>query len=384
LPMEKHTPGAKNVDSSARGRIVHVAARYPPGLGGVEKVVQYLARGQYKSGLAVSVITSDDGRGELVHESELFEVSRLRSAYVLHTPLMPGLLRRLFALDRDAVVHLHISHAFTPEMVWIYSRLTHRPYIAHFHGNLGASGRLGRLVFGFYKHFVIGHVIRGASRVVALTNGDKGGLVSDFGIDPRRIAVVRNGVDEFFSYTGPRDLHSKPRLLFVGRLAAQKNLALLLRALEGVSDRFETTLVGQGELENELKAMARDLRLENVHFYGVAEATELRKLYRDADVFVLPSLLEGMPLVLLEAMAMGLPIVATDVPGTRDLVASGRNGLLVPLRDPAALRNALLEIGCNHQRYRAMSEAARATADNYSWDGVVSELAQIYAEVRRR
>jgi glycosyltransferase involved in cell wall biosynthesis len=383
-PVETPSFGGEKVSSAEHGPIVHVTARYPPGLGGVEKVVQYLARSQHKRGLTVSVITSDDGRGELADESEPFHVSRLRSAHVLHTPLMPGLLRNLLALDRHAVVHLHISHAYTPEMVWVYSRLTRRPYIAHFHGNLGPSGQLGRLLFNVYKRLVIGLVIGGAKAVVALTGDDKCTLVSTFGIDPSKVVVVRNGVDESFSYQGERDLHPKPRLLFVGRLAVQKNLELLLRALEGVSDQFETTIVGRGELEAELKGIVQELHLQNVRFYGVAHGSELRQLYRDADVFVLPSVMEGMPLVLLEAMAMGLPIVATDIPGTRDLVAHDKNGVLVPLDEPAALRDALLEVARDNQRYRGMSEAARATAGNYSWDAVVSEFSRIYAETHCR
>jgi glycosyltransferase involved in cell wall biosynthesis len=362
-------------------RVVHVTARYPPGLGGVEKVVQYLARSQYRDGLTVSVLTSADGRDELAPEDEPFQVKRLRSVNVLHTPLIPALLRHLLALERDAVVHLHISHAYTPEMVWISARLRGRPYLAHFHGNLGPSGPVGRLLFGAYRRLILRLVIRGASAVVALTEEDKSTLITQFGVDPSRVSVVRNGVDESFSYSHARALHSKPHLLFVGRLAAQKNLPLLLKALDGVSDRFETTLVGRGELEAELKSMATDLGLKNVCFHGAAQGEELRQLYRDADVFVLPSLLEGMPLVLLEAMAMGLPIVATDVPGTRDLVASGENGLLVNVDEPRAMRKALMEVASDNQRYRRMSDASRAMAASYSWDKVVSDLTRIYSRI---
>jgi glycosyltransferase involved in cell wall biosynthesis len=382
-PDAPNTPVA-GIARSGRWNIVHVTARYPPGLGGVERVVQHLARNQYKSGVTVSVLTTGEGRDELAQEDEPFRVTRLRSVNVLHTPLVPALLPHLLALDRDALVHLHISHAYTPEMVWIYSRLTGRPYLAHFHGNLGPSGHVGRLLFGAYKRLIIGLVLRGAHTVVALTDDDKSALVTQFGIDPSRIALIRNGVDESFSYSRIRDLHSKPRLLFVGRLTVQKNLPLLLAALDGVSDRFETTLVGRGELEAELKSQVRDLQLQNVRFHGAAQGNELVRLYQDADVFVLPSVLEGMPLALLEAMASGLPIVGTDVPGTRDLVAPGENGVLVKLGEPSELRQALLEVTSDSQRYRSMSGVSRAIASTYSWDGVVSELAQIYSRIYDR
>ena len=118
-----------------------------------------------------------------------------------------------------------------------------------------------------------------------------------------------------------------------------------------------------------------------MQFHGRVDGADLRELYRNADVFVLPSEREGMPLVLLEALAMGLPIVATDVPGNRELVSSGQNGLLVPLGDAAALRQALLSITTDPERYRRMSETSRRLADRYSWWAVSAEFEQIYTQV---
>ena len=372
-----------NGTSAIPRRIVHVAAQYPPAIGGMERVVQYLARSQHRVGEDVSVLTSDEGRSDFQPETEDFPVSRLKSFNILRTPLIPGLLRQLLRLDRTSVVHLHISGAYTPEIVWLYSMLTHRPYVAHSHGDLGPSGGIGSLLFRIWKPLVLGVVVRRARAVVALTEDDKSMIVSRFRADPSRVNVVSNGVDDIFSCSDPRSIHAKPRLLFVGRLAAQKNLALLLRALDGISDRFETTLVGTGELESDLKETARDLRLHNVVFYGVARASELVELYRNADVFVLPSVVEGMPLVLLEAMAMGLPVVATDVPGTRDLVTDNVTGLLVRPDNPQALRSALLSIVSEGGKYQRMSLAARDLVGRYSWDAVIAQLDRIYAEACR-
>jgi rhamnosyl/mannosyltransferase len=169
-------------------------------------------------------------------------------------------------------------------------------------------------------------------------------------------------------------------LLFVGRLSVQKNIPLLLHALDGVSERFETTLVGDGDQGRMLRETADRLRLQNVRFHGRADNAELRGLYQDADVLVLPSEREGMPLVLLEALAVGLPIVATDIPGNRDVVLPGRTGLLVPPSDPAQLRRALLEVTGDAQRYQRMSEAARARAARYSWTSVGAEFERLYAQ----
>jgi rhamnosyl/mannosyltransferase len=227
-------------------------------------------------------------------------------------------------------------------------------------------------------------VLRAAATVVTFTDEQRLAVASKYGVDPARIAVIPNGVDDQFFYAGQRVLHAKPRLLFVGRLSVQKNLLLFLRALDGVSEQFETTLVGDGELEAELKQAVGDLRLKNVRFYGRADGARLRGLYRNADLFVLPSEREGMPLVLLEALAMALPVVATDIPGNRDVVVDGQNGILTPLGDPSALRQALLSITNDPDRYRRMSEASRRLANRYSWKAVSTEFEQIYAHAGKR
>jgi glycosyltransferase involved in cell wall biosynthesis len=259
----------------------------------------------------------------------------------------------------------------------MYAHLCNHAYIAHFHGVPGASGRAGFLLRA-YRPLVLGPILRGARAVVVFTEEQRSIVAEQFGVDSARISVIPNGVDESFLYDGTRFLHSKPRLLFVGRFVVQKNLLLLLRALEGISSLFDTTLVGEGELEGELKKAVVDLGLENVHFYGLADGADLRELYRNADVFVLPSKGEGMPLVLLEAMAMGLPIVATNIPGIRGVVADGQNGILVPPEEPSAFRTALLNMVSDPDRYRCMSEESRRLADKYSWGAACAEFEKLY------
>jgi glycosyltransferase involved in cell wall biosynthesis len=359
-------------------RVVHVVARYPPGLGGVENVAQCLARTQSKLGVDVSVLTSDHGTKGRGRQTESFLVKRLRSVSVFRTPVIPSLLLRLCALDKTSIIHLHISRAYTPEMVWFYSRFTGRRYIAHFHGPPVASGRAGFLLRA-YMPFVLGPVLRSAAAVVALTESERSTVAATFKVDPAKIRVIRNGVDRSFWRCASRSIHERPRLLFVGRFVAQKNVHLLLRALDGVSEQFDTTLVGEGELEADLRSAVADLALQNVRFHGAADGLDLRALYQDADFLVLPSAWEGMPLVLLEAMAMGLPIVATDIPGIREIVGPGQNGVLVPAGNPPALRKALLAVASDADRYLQMSEASCRLAAHYSWEAVSEEFQQVYA-----
>jgi glycosyltransferase involved in cell wall biosynthesis len=360
-------------------RVVHVTAHYPPYLGGLEKVVESIAADRMAQGLAVRVLTSLDGQSKVREPDDAEFVQRLRSWEIAHTAIIPGLPGQLLRLSRDSIIHLHIAQAFVPEAVYLAHLLRGLSYVAQLHIDAGPSGRAGFLLSA-YKPLVLGPVLRAAATVVVFTEEQRSIVSSKYSVDLSRIAVIPNGVDDSLFYSGPRYLHERPRLLFVGRLSTQKNLLLFLRSLGGVSERFDTLLVGEGELEAELKAAVRDLRLNNVHFYGRAHGAELRELYRNADVLVLPSEREGMPLVLLEAMAMGLPVVATDIPGNRDVVVNGESGFLVPLREPSAMREALLAVASSQDRYRCMCDAARRLAERYSWRTVCTKFEEVYAQ----
>ena len=360
-------------------RVVHVTPKYPPSLGGLEKVVASLAGIRAARGLPVEVLTSRDRRGHGPGDDPPF-VRRLSAVEVAHTMVIPELPLRLLRLERGTVVHLHIAQAFTPEAVWAAHRLRALPYVAHLHLDAGPSGPAGGLL-KVYKPVVLRRVLREAGVVVVFTEEQAESVVTAYGVEPARVRVVPNGVDGSFFHP-PRRLPTgrRPRLLFVGRLSVQKNLPQLLDALEGVSERFDTVLVGDGELEAELRARVGRLGLANVTFAGRADGEALLSRYADADVFVLPSEREGMPLALLEAMAMALPTVATDIPGTRDVV-DGQLGTLVPLGDAAALRSALVDLSSDPAAYGRMSAAARARAESYTWDRVADQFELLYTEV---
>jgi len=381
--------------------VIHVAPNYPPSLGGLEQVVEALAVGQSRQGLDVQVLTSRSGqsratagprsgddtstrlpgtektRGEEKDQASP-RVRRFRFWNIAHTPVMPGLAAALLRLPRRSIIHLHIAQAFVPEAVFAAHLLRRHRYIAHLHLDVGPSGPAGFLL-RIWKPAVLGPILRRAVMVVVFTEEQRKTTASRYRLDPQRVAVIPNGVDLTRFRCSERTLHSPPRLLFVGRLSAQKNVLLLLRALDGVSAEFDTTLVGDGALEGELRQAAGDLGLKNLTFHGRADGVELVELYRKADVFVLPSEREGMPLVLLEALAMALPIVATDVAGNRDVVVDGQNGALVPPGDSDRLRQAIRSITSDPGRYIWLSARSRQLASKYSWDAIQAQFMRLYS-----
>ncbi|SHL21781.1 Glycosyltransferase involved in cell wall bisynthesis [Pseudonocardia thermophila] len=362
--------------------VVQVIAYYPPRLGGMERVAQVLAE-HLAERLQVEVLTTDGGPVEAGTEqvSPRLRVRRFAALEVAHTPVAPGLLARLAALPRRTIVHVHVGQAVLPEMVWLTRALRRAPYIAHFHLDVDASGPIGRLL-PIYKRFVLGPVLRRAAAVIVLSPEQRDLVVERYRVDPGRVAIIPNGVDPAFTaiaqQRAPVPADRPLRVLFVGRLESQKNVHRLLDALALVRAPLEVRLVGDGELRPELEARAAELDLVGVEFAGPRYGADLEADYAWADVFVLTSDKEGMPLVLLEAMAAGLAIVATDVSGTRELV--GDTGLLAE-PEPAAVAAALDLVAIDRELLGKLGARSAERGTTFGWEGRVAQLHEVYARL---
>ncbi|GAA1961499.1 glycosyltransferase family 4 protein [Catenulispora subtropica] len=387
----EHIPPVGSVAGSASGkrrRVVQVTPNYPPLLGGLEQVVQILAT-RLAARNDVSVVTTDngaDGAPRQAVEEGGVQVRRHRALTVAHTPLAPGMFGSLLRIRRGTVVHLHCAAAVVPEQVWLTARLRGLRYILHFHMEVDASGPLGRLL-PFYKKHLFGRVVRSAAGVIVLTESQRDFLAERYGADRAKIYVVPNGVaDEYF--LPPRAPSVEPavgsgpdplRLLFVGRLGTQKNVARLLDAMAKVTEPVRLRLVGDGDLGPALREQATRLGLDDrVEFAGRKHGEDLIKEYADAELFVLPSDREGMALVVLEAMAAGLPVLATAVPGNIETVEGA--GLLVP-PTPQDLAAAIDNLARDRSALAALAATGSARVIGSRWDHVVSAIEDVYEQV---
>jgi glycosyltransferase involved in cell wall biosynthesis len=154
-------------------------------------------------------------------------------------------------------------------------------------------------------------------------------------------------------------------LAFVGRLAPVKGLRVLIDALGAARERhpgLRLTIVGDGPDRAALEALSRP-QGDAIRFTGPLKQAEVAELLATTDALVLPSFAEGVPVVLMEAMATRLPVIATRVAGVAELVTDGVSGLLVAPGDPEALRDAVLEIAQDGDRRDSMGEAGRQTVE---------------------
>ncbi len=363
--------------TQTRPAIVHVTPYYPPHLGGMEKGTALRAERFVDRGYTVSVYTSDMGYSRKAVSNSKVQVHYLKSIKFAHTPIIFTLFFRLLALPRHALIHLHVAEAFSPEIAYYISRLKGIPYIAHIHLDVDPSGPLGFLV-GPYKKLFLKRILKSAAKIICQTESQKSVIASKYALPLESIAVIPNGVAEEY-FVGQRTSQNPvPHLLFVGRLAAQKNLSLLIEAIAQMQTSVFLDVVGEGELRKNIEALIQKRNLHNVRLHGQKTARELLDFYKSADIFVLPSLKEGLSNAMLEALAAGLPVVASDLPEIREII--GECGVLI--QDPTATNYArtLDALLSNKQALQNLSILSVQKARSYTWDSVLDATEDVYRE----
>lgn len=199
---------------------------------------------------------------------------------------------------------------------------------------------------------------------------------------------VPNGVD-VTEFEGPHPRDGTVRFLFVGRHVYQKGIDELLEAAARIrprlGNRFVLELVGDGPERIRLERKARHLDLAGTaRFHGSLPRPKLLEAYRRADALVLPSRYEGFPLVILEAWAAGLPVIATAVGGVPDL-CDERNAILVPPNDPDALADALVSLASDPMGREALGMAGRSLVQaRYTWDAIAKQYEKVYEDCLAR
>jgi phosphatidylinositol alpha-mannosyltransferase len=199
------------------------------------------------------------------------------------------------------------------------------------------------------------------------------------------VRIVPNGADvDLFAKAEPADLPEGRRILFVNRLDPRKGFQVMVEAFGSIAaEEPEALLVvaGDGAEREAVERLAPPAR-DRVVMLGNVPHAELPPYHAACEVFCAPAVgRESFGIVLVEAMAAGLPVVASEIPGYREVVRHRVEGILVPPRDPEDLAEAVLALLRDPVRGRALGEAGRERARRYSWDVVVAEIEAIYREV---
>lgn len=371
-------------------RVAQVTATFPPYWGGTGNVAYQTARLLHDRGHEVTVVTTNRPGPDLVFP---FPVTRLSPLFGIgNASITPALLKHLKGFD---IIHLHYPHIFGAELTLAAARRFQTPLVVTYHNDLLAGGLRG-LAFRAYTEFSQRTVLRHVSRLIA-TSRDyaQHSQLARAGRLPT-ISIIPNGVDtELFRPSTAQDdtatdVWGFPRhtglALFVGGLDKAhhfKGVEVLIDAVARVPD-LVAVVVGEGELRRSYEDMAHRLAPGQVHFTGRLAVEDLVKLYQLADFTVLPSVNRGeaFGMVLIESMACGTPVIATDLPGVRTVVDNEVDGIIVPPRDAEALAVAVAKLMANRKRTQEMGAAGRnKVVHRYRWKLVGDQLDAVYRQV---
>jgi glycosyltransferase involved in cell wall biosynthesis len=360
-------------------KIVNVVPYYPPHLGGGDNVAKEISEGLTKRGHEVIVLTSDIGcENNKLKSKTNITLKYLKAFEIGHAPIIPTLFYKLLRINKSSIMYINAGHFYIPEIVMLVSKIKKIPYVIHYHVDVGKSGKLGFLL-PLYKKLFLKSVLINASRIICLTNSQKIFLCKQYGLEKNRIVVIPNGIGKEYFVRRKILKNNSINVLFVGRLSVEKNIPRLIRAVSLLKNKITLHIVGEGEKKEEIEKLISITKLNNVILHGKKTGNDLINMYKSSDIFVLTSDNEGIPLVLLESMATGLPIVASDIDGVKDLV--GDTGILV---NPLTAENFATQIDkliTNYPVRRKLSKKGVEKARTCLWSIRVKQLEQVYREV---
>jgi phosphatidylinositol alpha-mannosyltransferase len=364
-----------------------VSSAYRPYPSGVSEHAHHLAVALRDRGHAVDILTgsypgSGPGTPGITRLGRTLILPANRSRFTLPIGVrLPAQVRRYFSGRRFDIVHCH--GIFPPELAYWATIHTRAPVVVTFH----TSGLQlpGFIPAGFRRLFA---GLRGRVRArIAVSEAGRRWAEAWF---PGKYHVIPNGVDLNRFHPGamlpPEAASLQPYLLFVGRLEQRKGLEVLLRAMPAILvrvPRIRLVVVGSGPLETSCRRLASRLDIAGrVHFLGGIDGDDLPGWYAGAELYVSPALSgEAMGIVLIEAMASGVPVVAADIAGYDEVVTTGLDGLLVPPGNPGALAAAVGELLADPDRRSRLAGAGRERARHYAWPRVAQQVEAVYREV---
>lgn len=362
-------------------KIIQITGYYPPHLGGLEMVVKEISERLAKKGNLVEVFTSNIGyKKEKSRQIKNLKVNYFRSWEFANTPITPCLFFKLLRIPKDSIMHIHIAQAFIPEVAYLVSKIRNIPYITHFHGETLPTGKFGFLL-PFYKKIFTKMILSKSEKIICLSKDYKRFINKKYGIDKSKITVIPNGVSEDFFVNKNKPITKIPNLLFVGRLSIDKNVKTLIKAVSLLRNRVVLNIVGEGKMEKKLKNLVLEKGMKNIFLHGRKTGKELINFYKNADIFLLASRFEGQPLTLLEAMASGNVIIASNIMGVREII--GNAGVLV---DPPTSENFAMAIDKlikNRKLISILSKRGIKKAKLNNWDSITKELMNIYWNIKQ-
>jgi glycosyltransferase involved in cell wall biosynthesis len=292
---------------------------------------------------------------------------------VPYIPKMRGLSYMLNAyktgkeiIRKERIDLIHSHYAFPQGVVGGLLK-GNLPYILTLHGS--DVLKLSKSIIG--KPF-FNYAVGKADKIICVSEFLKNNLRSDFN---NKAIVIPNGVDFNIFYEGD-DLDYG---LFVGVFVKQKGLDVLIEAIKDIDFNFK--LIGDGPLFNKIKERIEKENMKHVELLGKKSQTEVAEYMRNCSFLILPSISEGLGMVLLEAMACGKAVIATNVGGIGEIVKDNYNGFLIPPNNPKILKEKINMLINDIDLRKRFGRNGKKFSKNFSWENVAKKVRAIYEEM---
>jgi glycosyltransferase involved in cell wall biosynthesis len=372
-------------------RILILNHEYPPIGGGGGQAAQDIARELTRRGHEITILTAH--LKGLPRDEQVDNIHILRLPSLRKRPYQAGFLAMGFYILAAIWTGFHVIHHWHPDILhvhfavpagaaaWILSRLTGIPYVLTAHlgdipgGVPEKTGTWFRWVFPFTIP-----IWRGAAGIITVSEYTRSLIRQKYKIDP---VVIPNGINMEKLNPAGLQVHRPPRVVFAGRFMPQKNLIELVEILALVQDLpWKCAMLGDGPLLDEVKRTIAAHHLEErFDLPGWVTTDAVLAQFAQSDLLFMPSLSEGLPVVGLQALAMGLAIVASRAGGNVELVEPGSNGFLADPGDREAFSGALRSLLSDPKTLQNARQASRALAVRFDIKTVVDRYETIFQNI---
>ena len=379
-------------------KVVQVIPEFPPPLiGGGGYHVYNLTKELVRRGVDVTVFTLNVGNTFLLKKTEVethfgkAKVFRVPASYIPKTtyPIAPKLIPLLLKENPD-IIHAHGYQVFTTDAALTVSKIKKIPLVLTLHG---FPRGFDKLTHRAHFNLIGKETLKWAKKIISVSRM----VAHEFrviGVPKEKIVIIPNGVDlEEYKQLPIGDLFRKRLdikenekvVLTIGRLEEIKGFQYLIKALPSIIEEIGSTkLVIAGPDFNygaKLKKLAEETNVQdNVIFYGPINGKEKFEAFSAANIVAVPSLYEGFGMLLLEAMAAGKPLVATNTGAAPEIIQNGKNGVLATLGDVEDLAGKVIKLLSDDQLMYLISQESRKTVEAFNWEKISEHIHKLYID----
>lgn len=343
--------------------------------GGMEIYVQELARNLTKKNITPIIVTRKFKQSktyEVEKGIELRRVPWIRGMWFRGPSFIFFSFLKSLSLKYDVIL---ANGLMATTISFVLAKLRGKPLVCVPHGTVSTQDRYGKLVAK--STYFMEKMLYSKASLVVLSEEDKKKIKRLFNID--KVTIIPTGID-VSSFNPNKKPKSKLMIACVGRLTKVKGIDYLLPAIAKLKGNFKIVFTSSGSEEKLYKQMTAQLKIgDKVEFLGFVPS--VKPIHENADIYTLPSLSEGLPVSLLEAMAAGCACVVTDI-GLP--VTDGKNALVVPPANSEKLAIALQRLIDNQTLRKELGKSARAFAEQFSWEKTASKYVELFNSITKQ